>query len=76
MTKKSKLQKSDEIASKDENKKPFRNSRKEYLFTFIIMFLFEQFMFHEWRVYSYYEARTLDEGVFEKSSMPLTAHNL
>lgn len=53
-----------------------RNSRNEYLFTFIIMFFFEQFMFHEWRIYSYYEARALDEGVFEKSNMPLTAHNL
>ena len=64
------------IGGKDIEKKSVRNSRKEYLFTFIIMFIFEQFMFHEWRIYSYYDARTLDEGVFEKSNMPLTAHNL
>jgi len=38
--------------------------------------LFESFMFHEWRVYKYYEERTFDTGLFEKSNLPLTAHNL
>jgi len=33
-------------------------------------------MFHEWRVYKYYEERTLDVGLYDKSNLPLTAHNL
>jgi hypothetical protein len=33
-------------------------------------------MFHEWRIYEYYEAREFDVGVFDKNNLPLTAHNL
>ena len=44
-----------------ENK---RDSRAEYFFTFIIMFAFEQFMFHDYRLYSYETARHLDTGLY------------
>ena len=53
-----------------------RNWRVEYLIAFFIMFFFEQFMFHEWRIYEYYQQRDLDIGVYEKSNIPITAHNM
>jgi|LakMenEpi03Aug12_release.lakeMendotaPanAssembly.Ray.scaffolds.fasta_scaffold5314262_1 hypothetical protein len=32
-------------------------------------------MFHEWRIYEYYKARKLDIGIYDKSNVPITAHN-
>jgi formylglycine-generating enzyme required for sulfatase activity len=33
-------------------------------------------MFHDWRIYEYYTARYLDLGVFDKSNVPMTQHNM
>ena len=32
-------------------------------------------MFHEWRIYTYYDQRHMDVGVFDKNNLPLTSHN-
>ena len=56
-------------------KKRKRDCRSEYLIAFILMFIFEQFMFHDWRIYKYYRERELDIGIFDKSNLPMTVHN-
>ena len=43
---------------------------------FVFLFVFENFMFHDWRIYEYYEARHHDLGVFDKSNIPITQHNM
>ena len=42
---------------------------------FVLLMVFEQFVFHQWRIYDYYKAREMDFGVYEKSNIPLTRHN-
>lgn len=32
-------------------------------------------MFHQWRIYDYERAREMDYGVYDKSNIPITAHN-
>lgn len=46
-----------------------------FIVAVLIMF-FEGFVFHQWRVYDYYKAREMDYGVYDKSNIPMTAHNL
>ena len=60
---------------KQSSSTPRRSYRLEYLMTIIVYVLFEQFMFHEWRIYDYYKQRHMDIGVFDKNNLPLTAHN-
>ena len=45
------------------------------MLTFMLIFVFEQFMFHKWRIYEYYEAREFDVGIYDKSNIPMTVHN-
>jgi hypothetical protein len=42
---------------KKERKPWVRDSRGEYLLAFIFLCLFEQFMYHQWKVYDQYKAR-------------------
>ena len=42
---------------------------------FILLLCFEQFVFHQWRVYDYDRARWMDYGVYDKSNIPMTRHN-
>ena len=68
--------KNKKVNEKDETEPIKRNHRGEYLLAFVLLFVFENFMFHDWRIYEYYTARQLDLGVFDKSNIPITAHNM
>ena len=57
------------------SKRPRQNVRQEYFVAFVLLMVFEQFVFHQWRIYDYYKAREMDFGVYEKSNIPLTRHN-
>ena len=52
-----------------------RDTRAEYLVAFILLLCFEQFVFHQWRVYDYDRARYMDYGVYDKQNSPITRHN-
>jgi len=60
---------------KTKNKRPRGNARQEYFLAFILLLFFEQFTFHQWRIYDYYRARETDLGVFDKSNVPMTRYN-
>ena len=66
-----KKEKKPEMKTRGVSTEKKRDSRAEYFFTFILMFAFEQFMFHDYRLYSYETARHLDEGLYQKSNLPL-----
>ena len=68
--------KNKKVNEKDETEPIKRNHRGEYLLAFVLLFVFENFMFHDWRIYEYYTARQMDLGVFDKSNIPITAHNM
>mmetsp|Transcript_41863 Transcript_41863/g.64058 ORF Transcript_41863/g.64058 Transcript_41863/m.64058 type:complete len:194 (-) Transcript_41863:1032-1613(-) len=70
--------KADKSSEKEKapKKKPFRNWRSEYLLTYVLLFIFEQFMFHDWRIYEFYKQREFDVGIFDKSNLPIVAHNM
>ena len=40
-----------------------------------MLICFEQFVFHQWRLYDYDRARQLDYGVYDRSNVPITRHN-
>lgn len=52
-----------------------RSARAEYFFAALLLLIYEQFVFHQWRIYDYREQRVHDYGLYEHSNIPLTRHN-